>query len=181
MSYPPSMLGWGKRKRHLPPLLCWESVCGPPAWPLSSTGRCWAGLCWGAHFGKAQLPPCCHPAHPQLWPHISLSPDILSLGAISPSCCCWEICSSCFAPWPALNSGFLTGPDFSPSCALLPACSTYQDQFVISQKHGLDPGSQEESPPAAPLWPNLLGYPPKGSFLCCKMVVACTLWSFHPF
>lgn len=66
-----------------------------------------------------------HPAYPQLWPHASLSPDILSLAAISPSRLCWEISSSCFASLSAVNSGFLTGPDFSP-CALLSACSTYQ-------------------------------------------------------
>lgn len=123
----PIHAGLGKEEASPPPHFSAGKV---PVAPLHGPSAAQAGAGqgsagWGAHFGKAQLPPCCHPAHPQLWPHTSLSLDFLSLGAICPSCLCWEISSSCFAPWSALNSGVLTGPDFSP-CALLPAYSTYQ-------------------------------------------------------
>lgn len=120
----PIRAGLGKEEVSPPP----TSLLGKCLWPPCMAPQHRQVLGWallGTPFWKAQLPPCCHPAHPQLWPRASLSTDILSLGAISPSCLCWEISSSCFAPWSALNLSFLTAPDFSP-CPLLPACSIYQ-------------------------------------------------------
>lgn len=179
MSYPPSVLGWGKRKRRLPPLLCWEGACGPPAWPLSSTGRCWAGLCWGPCFGRAQLPPRCHPAHPGSG-HVLHSPLTSRPWVQSPPAACVGKYLN-----PALPHGqpqtevSSLGLTSHPVPSSQPAVFT-RDQFVISQEHGRDPGARGKVPQQH-VWGQVsLWLPPKGSFLCCKSVVTCTLCNFHP-
>lgn len=121
----PIRAGLGKEEASPPP----TSLLGRRLWPpcvapqqhRQVLGRALLRTLFWEGTAPSPLPSCTS----WLWPRASLSPDISSLGAISPSRLCWEISSSCFAPWSASNGGFLTGPDFSP-CPLLPACSIYQ-------------------------------------------------------